>query len=204
MILHRTTRAGNVKTAKINYNFLISNAAWNQKISQGKPMPATWNCNPNSIQKVFADKQPLTRAKLVKPRLKGTNSSVCNVPGLTVVPWRHAQRRPSRRARSLHMEGHRLIYNSRRCGGARHQYHADTRPRGQLSCWTKATGVYIGYPTLARVSRFGTGLRLFTQLTRLVLRIAWAMHARGPHTRTSWRTQKKSRTLLQRAREVQF
>lgn len=45
----------------------------------------------------------------------------------------------------------RLIYNGQRCGGIRHQYHADARPRGQLSCWTKATGVYTTIPHVARV-----------------------------------------------------
>lgn len=45
----------------------------------------------------------------------------------------------------------RLIYNGQRCGGIRHQYHADARPRGQLSCWTKATGVYTAIPHVARV-----------------------------------------------------
>lgn len=91
--------------------------------------------------------------------------------------------------RSFYVEESRLIYNGRRCGGIRHQYHTDTRPRGQLSWWTKATGVYAAIPHVSRYAA-RAGLRLFTQLTRLVLGIAWARSVRAwANTRTSWRTQ---------------
>lgn len=59
----------------------------------------------------------------------------------------------------------RLIYNGRRCGRIRHQYHADGRP----GAWTiivpdKGYGGVYTYPI------YTSSLRLFTQLTRHVLR----------------------------------
>lgn len=59
----------------------------------------------------------------------------------------------------------RLIYNGRRCGRIRHQYHADGRP----GAWTiivpdKGYGGVYTYPV------YTSSLRLFTQLTRHVLR----------------------------------
>jgi hypothetical protein len=89
-----------------------------------------------------------------------------------------------------------LIYNGRRCGGIRHQYHADG-PVGRVDNYPaldKGYGGVYTYPI------YTSSLRLFTQLTRLVFRKRVGFPVRGPTPAHVCTTRNSSTSTIRRVR----